>query len=116
MKIYSDALPGTEYGLSEKSILCIYQDEDDEIWIGTDGGGINSLHPGNKKFHHVMSTWGDKVSSITGVDKQRLLVSLFSKGLFFFDRKTGNYQPLIIVNDSINELMCKRGKTVNVRK
>ena len=61
-----------------------------------------------------MSTWGDKVSSITGVDKQRLLVSLFSKGLFFFDRKTENYQPLIIVNDSINELMCKRGKTVNV--
>lgn len=114
MKIYSDALPGTEYGLSEKSILCIYQDEDDEIWIGTDGGGINRFHPGNKKFHHVMSTWGDKVSSITGVDKQRLLVSLFSKGLFFFDRKTGNYQPLIIVNDSINELMCKRGKTVNV--
>lgn len=114
MKIYSDALPGTEYGLSEKSILCIYQDEDQVIWIGTDGGGINSLSPANKRFHHIMSTWGDKVSSITGVDKQRLLVSLFSKGLFFFDRKTENYQPLIIVNDSINELMCKRGKTVNV--
>lgn len=115
MKIYSDALPGTEYGLSEKSPLSIYQDEEeDEIWIGTDGGGINRFDPASKKFHHILSTWGDKVSSITKVDKQRLLVSLFSKGLFFFNKKTESYQPLIIINDSINELMCKRGKTVNV--
>ena len=114
MKIYSDALPGFEYALSEKSTLSIYQDEKEDIWIGTDGGGINRLDPVTKKFHHVLSTWGDKVSSITGVDQRYLLVSLFSKGLFFFDKQTENYQPLIIINDSINTLLCKRGKTVNV--
>ena len=99
MKIYSDALPGFEYALSEKSTLSIYQDEKEDIWIGTDGGGINRLDPVTKKFHHVLSTWGDKVSSITGVDQRYLLVSLFSKGLFFFDKQTENYQPLIIIND-----------------
>ena len=114
MKIYSDALPGFEYALSEKSTLSIYQDEKEDIWIGTDGGGINRLDPVTKKFHHVLSTWGDKVSSITGVDQRHLLVSLFSKGLFFFDKQTESYQPLIIINDSINTLLCKRGKTVNV--
>lgn len=115
MKIYSDALPGSGYGLSEKAILCLYQDgEEEDIWIGTDGGGINRFNPVTKKFHHYLSTWGDKVSSITGADDRRLLVSLFSQGLFFFDRQTEKYQPLIIVNDSINELVCQRGKTVNV--
>lgn len=115
MKIYSDALPGLEYGLSEKSTISLYQDEGEkDIWIGTDGGGINRFNPATKKFHHVLSTWGDKVSSITGVDKRHLLISLFSKGLFFFDKQTESYQPFIIVNDSINTLLCKRGKTVNV--
>lgn len=114
MRTYSDALPGIEYGLSEKVILSIYQDNENKIWIGTDGGGINNFDPKNRKFNHILPTWGDKVSSITGVDKKRLLVSLFSKGIFFFDKESKKYQPLIIVNDSINTLLCQRGKNVNV--
>lgn len=114
MKIYSDALPSTEYGLSEKAVLSIYQGEEKDIWIGTDGGGINRFYPDNNRFYHTKSTWGDKISSITEVDKRHLLVSLFSKGLFFFDKHTEEYRPLIIVNDSINALLCQRGKAVNV--
>lgn len=114
MKTYSDALPGIEYGLSEKVILSIYQDDENRIWIGTDGGGVNIFNPETRKFNHILPTWGDKVSSITGVDKRRLLVSLFSKGVFFFDKETKKYQPLVIVNDSINTLLCQRGKTVNL--
>ena len=39
---------------------------------------------------------------------------LFRSGIFFFDKETEEYQPLIIVNDSINTLLCQRGKNVNV--
>lgn len=113
MKVYADALPGVGYGLSEKVVLSIYQD-DNEIWVGTDGGGINCFNPATRKFRHILPTWGEKISSITGVDKQHLLVSSFSKGLFFFDKGTGRCQPLIIVNDSINAYLCQRGKNVNV--
>lgn len=114
MKTYPDALPGQSYGLSEKTILCLYQDNDAKIWIGTDGGGINRFDPATGKFYHILSTWEDKVASITGMDKNRLLISLFSKGLFIFDKRNGQYQPLTILNDSINDLLCHRGKTVNV--
>lgn len=114
MKTYQDVLPGQNYGLSEKTILSIYQDSDAQIWLGTDGGGINHFNPATEKFHHILSTWEEKVASITGMDKDRLLISLFSKGLFVFDKKTHNYQPLVIINDSINDVLCHRGKTVNV--
>ena len=110
MTTYSEALPGIEYGLSGQVVLSIYQDEEQKIWIGTDGGGINKFNPDTRKFNHILPTWGDKVSSITGIDKRRLLISLFSKGIFFFDKETEEYQPLIIVNDSINTLLCQRGK------
>lgn len=114
MTTYSEALPGIEYGLSGQVVLSIYQDEEQKIWIGTDGGGINKFNPDTRKFNHILPTWGDKVSSITDIDKRRLLISLFSKGIFFFDKETEEYQPLIIVNDSINTLLCQRGKNVNV--
>lgn len=114
IKIYADALPGIEYGLSEKTILSLYQGDEEDIWIGTDGGGINRFNPRTKKFHHVLPSWGDKVASITGMDERQLLVSLFSKGLFFFDKQTERYRPLVIVNDSINSLLCQQGKAVNL--
>ena len=114
MKTYQDVLPGQNYGLSEKTILSIYQDNDNQIWIGTDGGGINLFDPATGKFHHILSTWEEKVASITGMDKDHLLVSLFSQGLFIFHKETHRYQPLVIINDSINDILCHRGKTVNV--
>ena len=64
MKTYQDVLPGQNYGLSEKTILSIYQDHDNQIWIGTDGGASTSstrppesfityFLPGKKGgFHH----------------------------------------------------------------
>ena len=61
MKIYSDALPGTEYGLSEKAVLSIYQGEEKDIWIGTDGGGINRFYPDDNRFYHTKSTWGQNL-------------------------------------------------------
>ena len=114
MKTYQDVLPGQNYGLSENTILSIYQDNDNQIWIGTDGGGINLFDPATGKFHHILSTWEEKVASITGMDKNHLLVSLFSQGLFVFHKETHRYQPLVIINDSINDILCHRGKTVNV--
>ena len=63
MKTYQDVLPGQNYGLSEKTILSIYQDNDNQIWIGTDGGGINLFDPATGKFHHILSTWEEKVAS-----------------------------------------------------
>ena len=114
MRTYPDALPGQDYGLSEKAILSLYQDDDAQIWVGTDGGGLNSFDPATGKFHHILSTWEEKVASITGMDKDHLLLSLFSKGLFVFNKKDNTYRPLLIINDSINHAFCHQGKTVNI--
>ncbi len=51
MTTYWEALPGIEYGLSGQVVLSIYQDEEQKIWIGTDGGGINKFNPDTRKFN-----------------------------------------------------------------
>lgn len=115
IRLYSDALPGTHYGLSLKTVLSLFQEEGEEdIWIGTDGGGLNRFVPRDQKFYHYPATWGDKVVSLAGIDRSHLLVSLFDKGLFLYDKQARSYKPLTIVNDSINAFICQQGKSVNL--
>lgn len=86
IKLYADALLNADYGLSEKSVLSLYQEQNEkDIWIGTDGGGLNVFNADTNKFRHIPSTYGEKVASITGVDKNHLLISLFGKGIFFYN-------------------------------
>lgn len=77
-------------------------------------GGLNVFNADTNKFRHIPSTYGEKVASITGVDKNHLLISLFGKGIFFYNKQTEHCTPLVIVNDDINNRLCQQGKTVNL--
>lgn len=117
IKLYADALPNTHYGLSMKSVLSLYQEtEKEDIWVGTDGGGLNRFVPSEQRFYHLSSTWGDKVVSIIGTEAEHLLVSLFGKGVYRFHKTTGQLEPLIIVNEQVNTRLCQQGKSVNLMK
>ncbi|MGL4851622.1 MAG: hybrid sensor histidine kinase/response regulator transcription factor [Phocaeicola sp.] len=114
MKTYTDALPGGSYGLSDKAVLSICQDRKGDIWIGTDGGGVNLFNPNSETFTHFPATQGDKITSIADIDENKLLVSLFNEGVYYFDKKVGKYTPLIVVNDSVNARICRQGESVNL--
>ena len=113
--LYTDAIPNATYGLSVKSVLSLYQEPSSgDIWVGTDGGGLNQFDSVRRKFYHQPSTWGDKVVSIIGMDREHLLVSLFGKGVFRYHKKSGSYVPLKIVNDEVNAALSQQGKAVNL--
>ena len=40
---HTDVVPGNDRGLSNSTVRSLYRQSTDSIWIGTDGGGINSL-------------------------------------------------------------------------
>lgn len=115
MKTYTEVQQGNDEGLSDNTVLSLFEDkESGRIWIGTDGGGLNSLDPQTKKFRHFPSTRQDKVASISAFTPSELLLSVFSRGLFIFDKHTGNKRPLTIDNEEINRQLYFSGKTVNL--
>lgn len=117
MKTYTDVVPGNDGGLSDNAVLSLYQDSvSGDIWIGMDGGGLNRLNPDSEKFRHYPTTWKDKVASVTGFTSNELLLSIFSKGLFVFNKSTGSMKPLVIDNEEINNLLRYSGRTVNVHQ
>ena len=80
IKTYKDVALGNTNGLSEKSVISLYEEKNGNLWIGTDGGGINLYDARTDKFTHFPSTYGDKVVSISGFSENELLVSLYTKG------------------------------------
>lgn len=114
MKTYTDVLPGNDGGLSNNTVLSLFQESDERIWIGTDGGGINRFNPLTEKFVHYPSTWNDKVASICRFTSGKLLVSLFSQGVFVFNPATGEKQPFTIIDTETTTRLCNRGKSVNL--
>lgn len=113
MHSYVDAPSGSN-GLSDRSVQCLYEDEDGYIWIGTDGGGLTRLEPNSNRFKHYPSTFNLKVGSITGYSDDELLVFFYSKGLYLFNRKTGNIKHLL--SDSDNAAIARSAISINVSR
>lgn len=109
IKTYKEAILNNTNGLSEQSVISLYEEKDGKVWIGTDGGGINLYDPSTDKFIHFPSTYGDKVVSIAEVSENELMVSLYTKGIFLFNKKTHKYRPFTIVDEETNKKECFYG-------
>ena len=109
IKTFQDVVMNNPSGLTEKSVSSIYEEKNGLLWIGTDGGGINLYNPETEKFTHFPATYGDKVVSMAGISENELLVSLYTKGIFTFNKKTGKYQPFIVVDHATNQKECFYG-------
>ena len=51
----------------------------------------------------------DKVASIAKISEKELMVSLYTKGIFIFNKITGTYRPFTIVDEGTNYKECFYG-------
>ncbi|MCP3894535.1 MAG: response regulator [Bacteroides sp.] len=111
---YSKAPQNDPSGLSEKCPLSLLEDKDGTIWIGTDGGGINSFNPKTEQFTHFPSTSGGKIVSICPYSDSELLVSSFTKGIYLFDKKSGRYHRFQGMGKVMDDEISYSGSPTNL--
>lgn len=114
IKTYKDVPLTNIQGVSEQTVVSIYEDKDTLLWVGTDGGGINLFDPKRNLFHHFPSTYGEKVTSITPFSENEFLLSCFNKGIVVFDKNTAQMRPFSILNDSVSKKEFSSGNLVNL--
>jgi len=114
IKTYKDVPLGNRHGISERTVTSLYEDTDTLLWIGTDGGGINSFDRKTNAFRHYPSTYGEKVTSIADFSGSELLLSCFNKGIFIFNKLTAQMYPFPVINDSISGREFSSGDLVNL--
>ncbi|WP_430809631.1 MULTISPECIES: response regulator [unclassified Carboxylicivirga] len=76
-------------GLSSPAVLSLYEDEAGQVWVGTDGGGLNRYDSQTGRFQHYASTKGKKVNAIVSLDQGSLLLNCYLEGLKHFDIHSG---------------------------
>lgn len=115
MNTYQEVNLGSPFGLSNPTIIFLFQEEkSNELWIGTDGEGINKFDFENKTFTHYPSTFKTKVASIASFSENELLLSLYLKGFFLFNKKDGSLKKFNIDNEHIINRAFFSETTVNV--
>ena len=74
--------------MSENTITTLFSDENDDLWIGTLGGGINLNQNGEKSFYRIKNILGDpnslsnnQVSAIYLDKEGKLWVGTWKGGL-----------------------------------
>ena len=83
------------------------------LWIGTDNE-IMGYIPGEKSLRQLPSTQGNIISSLCDYGPDQLLASIYCKGLYVLDKKTGRRKRLLLVNQAIDDLEQKTGYGQNV--
>ena len=115
MNTYIDCHLGLSSGLSNKTILSLFQEEGDRtIWIGTDCEGINRFDPKTSRFTHYEQTFKKKIISIATYSKTELAISAYADGIWLFNKNTGAIRPLKINDDELNHAIRHTGRRVIV--
>ena len=115
MNTYSDSHIGLDTGLSNPTVLCLYQDDtSDDIWIGTDGEGLNRFDPVTGTFTHYPSTLKTKVVSMASYSDSELALSVYADRIWLFNKHTGSIRPLHIEDPDINYMLKYAGRSLNL--
>lgn len=115
MKTYTDVHIGLRHGLSNPTVLNLYQDRwEDVVWIGTDGEGINKFDPETNRFTHYNSTLKTKVTSIAEFSPTELLLSLYADNLYIFNKQTGNITPLDFNDEELSYKIKYTDRSINL--
>lgn len=109
IRTFQDVVMNHDGGLTDKSVTSLYEEPDGRLWVGTDGGGVNLYRPETGKFTHYPSTYGDKVVSMAGLSEHELLISVYTKGFFVFDKRTGHCKPFQVKDVGTNLRVCFNG-------
>ena len=81
-------------GLSHNTVLSIWEDASENLWLGTYGGGLNKFDVQTKEFSHFTEKQGLSNNSIYGViggDSNKLWIST-NFGLNVFNTKTETFK------------------------
>lgn len=111
MRTYSDCHIGLTSGLSNPSVLTLFQEDDDHmIWIGTDCEGLNRFDPETNTFTHYEQTLKTKIISIVTYSETELALSVYATGIWIFNKETGAVRPMVIDDDELNHAIRNTGR------
>ncbi len=103
-------------GANRSVINSLSEDCTGNIWIGTDGGGLHVYHPKTGELDEIREFKGEKVVAAECINDRQMLISVYSKGLFRYDTKTGRTSYVPIIDNKVNGEILAQDIIVSLKK
>lgn len=95
--------PYDEYGLSAPFVTSFAQGPADDVFVGTDGGGLNLYHPKSNLIEHLPVKAQNKNTATTGLSilalakgsDQNLWIGTYHDGLFKYNTQTTQFKQFV---------------------
>lgn len=114
IKTYKNIQSNESEVASELTVTALHEDSDTILWIGTDGGGLNSYNHHTGYFKHYNSTNEKKIVSITAYSPNNLLISCFNDGLYLFNKRTNQLSPSPLIDSTTSKEEFSKGDLINL--
>lgn len=100
--------PTYSFGLNSNLIYSLYVSNDNLLWVGTIGSGVNIYNPNQKKIAHFYFSDLDSdtpnsnfIRSVYVDNSNKIWIGTHNNGLFLFDRETEKFRKLGFETQSI---------------
>lgn len=115
MKTYSDCHIGMKTGLSNPTVISLFQENDPGmVWVGTDGEGVNRFDMVTGEFTHYKSTLRKKIVSIASYSESELAISAYADWIWLMNKKTGTIRNLPLQDKEIEYQIKYGGRSMNL--
>ena len=103
-------------GHGYRSISCLCEDHEGNVWMGVEHSGLSKYDVQKKKIIHFPYTFSGSVMSIVDFDANYLLVSLYGRGIYKCHKTTGALTRFVLMNPVVDAQMCQSSIGVRMHR
>ena len=104
-KNYS-SLGGQNRSLNDNEVYAIWQDDHQNIWFGTEAGGVNILDRSTGTYRYFTKEnsglTSNCIKTIVGIDNIKVLIGTFDGGLNVYNENSGQIRPVKYNSDGVD--------------
>ncbi|TFF39731.1 two-component regulator propeller domain-containing protein [Mucilaginibacter psychrotolerans] len=92
--VYGNPFTKNDGALDDQRVISIYEDMQNTLWVGTNGGGLNRFDRKTGKFFSYLNEKNKKLTCVSSIFEDRagrFWVGTYQLGLFQFNRVNGVY-------------------------
>ena len=105
-----------DMGANRNIVSCLCEGDDGRIWVGTDGSGLYEFDAGMHILKAARGLENEKITAIENLSGKELLLTIYNKGVYRYDIRTGRISYVTIADSETNRRILQDDITIDLKR